>query len=53
MRSKHTVGFFLQIDIDMELLTAEAAEQDPAGLGRKEPQPLDFPKYILTLLLPY
>lgn len=32
-----------KVEAELELLTEVEAEEDPAGLGRKEPNPLDFP----------
>lgn len=33
-----------KVEVELQLLTATQAEEDPAGLGRKEPNPLPFPK---------
>ena len=35
----------------MELLTAEEAEANPVGLGRKPPEPLEKPRYISTRMI--
>ena len=32
-----------KVEAELQLLTELEAEEDPAGLGRKEPNPLDFP----------
>ena len=33
-----------KVEVELELLSQQEAEQDPAGLGRKEPNPLPFPE---------
>ena len=33
-----------KVEAQLELLTEQEAEEDPAGLGRKEPNPLPFPE---------
>ena len=33
-----------KVEVELELLSQQEAEQDPAGLGRKEPNPLPFPQ---------
>ena len=33
-----------KVEVELQLLTAQQAEEDPVGQGRKEPNPLPFPK---------
>lgn len=33
-----------KVEVELEILSQQEAEQDPAGLGRKEPNPLPFPE---------
>ena len=33
-----------KVEAEIQLLTQQQAEEDPAGRGRKEPNPLPFPK---------
>lgn len=41
--------FVLQgkVEAEIELVTAEDAEQRPVGEGRNAPEPLEKPKYVL------
>ena len=39
-----------KVEAQLELLTEVEAAAEPAGLGRKEPQPLQFPKCVPLLI---
>jgi len=34
------------VEAELHLVTAEEKELNPAGMGRKEPEPLPEPKYV-------
>ena len=40
-----------KLEAKLELLTAEEAEANPVGLGRKPPEPLEKPRYISTRMI--